>query len=44
VKEREILLFRWGVGYFDTIEKAKQARKTKANSVFGAFTNAIELN
>ena len=30
------------IGYFDTIEEAKQARIKKANEAFGVFTNACE--
>lgn len=34
-----ILVF---LGYYDTIEEAKQARINKANAVFGVFTNSCE--
>ena len=30
------------IGYFDTIEEAKQARIKRANKAFGVFTNACE--
>ena len=30
------------LGYFNTIEEATLARQTKANQVFGIFTNACE--
>ncbi len=30
------------LGYFNTIDEAKEVRQLKANQVFGVFTNACE--